>query len=312
MTSRKKVVVIGSRSDDATRFVAEAVERRRARAIVLETDRVPDSAALSWEDGEVHWDGECLSDLRSFYLKLVRLSLPVPEAEALSERNFPRWQEQYLAERERQSFLHSVLRSLHRRGGSFVNPLEAVELHYLKLQQLALLRRHRIPVPSTLATASPDAVREFVARHRAVIYKPLSGGALVRKVEEADLTEARLQLLANCPVLFQEQIQGDEFRAYVLDGEPVSAFHIPTDGVVDARQNLHRVKPARLPKEAWAVCLKGAKALGMVFTAVDLRRTSDGAFVALEFNPTPAISFFDDPRDGKVITRLASYLVSKA
>ncbi|AGC45578.1 hypothetical protein MYSTI_04280 [Myxococcus stipitatus DSM 14675] len=312
MASRKKVVVIGSRSDDATRFVAEAVERRRARAVLLETDRVPDSAALSWEDGDVHWDGECLSDLRSFYIKVVRLSLPVPEAEALSERNFPRWQEQYLAERERQSFLHSVLRALHRRGGSFVNPLEAVELHYLKLHQLALLRRHRIPVPNTLATTSPEAVREFVARHRAVIYKPLGGGALVRKVEEADLTEERLQLLANCPVLFQEQIVGDEYRAYVLDGEPVAAFHIPTDGVVDARQNLHRTKPARLPKDAWALCIKGAKALGMVFTAVDLRRTREGAFVALEFNPTPAISFFDDPHDGKVISRLASYLVSKA
>ncbi|RKH46840.1 ATP-grasp domain-containing protein [Corallococcus sicarius] len=310
--SKKKVVLIGSRSDDATRFVAEAVERRRARTIVVETDRVPDSAALSWEDGEVLWDGECLSDLRSFYIKAIRLSLPVPEAEALSARNFPRWQEQYLAERERQSFLHSVLRSLNRRGVSFINPLEAVELHYLKLHQLALLRRHKIPVPASLGTASPDAVREFVARHGAVIYKPLGGGALVQKMGEADLTDERLQLVANCPVLFQEQIVGDEFRAYVLDGEPVAAFRIPTEGVVDARQNLDKVTPGRLPKEAWELCLRGAKALGMVFTAVDLRRTKEGAFVALEFNPTPAISFFDDPRDGKVITRLASYLVAKA
>ncbi|RYZ37875.1 MAG: hypothetical protein EOO71_26270 [Myxococcaceae bacterium] len=267
MASKKKVVIIGSRKDDATRFVAEAVERRRARAIVVETDRVPDSVTLSWEDGDVLWDGECLSDLRSFYIKAIRLSLPVPEAEALSARNFPRWQEQYLAERERQSLLHSILRSLNRRGCSFINPMEAVELH---------------------------------------------GGALVQKIGEADLTEERMALLANCPVLFQQQIQGDEFRAYVLDGEPVAAFRIPTEGVVDARQNLDKVKPGRLPKEAWELCIRGAKALGMVFTAVDLRRTPEGAFVALEFNPTPAISFFDDPRDGKVITRLSSYLVAKA
>ena len=165
---------------------------------------------------------------------------------------------------------------------------------------------------ASLGTATPDAVREFVARHGAVIYKPLGGGALVQKVGEADLTDARLQLVANCPVLFQEQIVGDEFRAYVLDGEPVAAFRIPTEGVVDARQNLDKVTPGRLPKEAWELCIRGAKALGMVFTAVDLRRTKEGAFVALEFNPTPAISFFDDPRDGKVITRLASYLVAKA
>ncbi|WP_434348717.1 ATP-grasp domain-containing protein [Myxococcus virescens] len=312
MAPRKKVVLIGSRTDDATRYVAEAVERRRASAIIVETERVPDTVTFDWEDGVVHWEKECLSDLRSFYVKNLRLSLPVPEAEALIERNFPRWQEQYLAERERQSFLHSVVRALHRRGCSFVNPMEAVELHYLKLHQLALLARHKVPVPSSLATHSPDAVRAFFARHRNVVYKPLGGGAMVRKLSEADLTDERLTLLGNCPVLFQEQIQGDEFRAYVLAGEPVAAFQIPTEGVVDARQNLEKVRPARLPRAAWDLCVRGAKALGMVFTAVDLRRTPEGAFVALEFNPTPAISFFDDPRDGKVITRLASYLVAQA
>ncbi len=312
MASRKKVVLIGSRSDDATRYVAEAVERRRARAIILETERIPDVTTLAWEDGVVHWEGECLSDLRSFYVKNLRLSLPVPEPEALSQRNFTRWQEQYLAERERQSFLHSVVRALHRRGCSFVNPMEAVELHYLKLHQLSLLARHKVPVPASLGTSSPEAVRAFFARHPHVIYKPLGGGALVRKLGEADLTDERLALLGNCPVLFQEQILGDEFRAYVLAGEPVAAFQIPTEGVVDVRQNLDGVRPARLPRAAWELCVRGAKALGMVFTAVDLRRTREGAFVALEFNPTPAISFFDDPREGKVITRLASYLVAQA
>jgi glutathione synthase/RimK-type ligase-like ATP-grasp enzyme len=92
----------------------------------------------------------------------------------------------------------------------------------------------------------------------------------------------------------------------------VAAFQIPTEGVVDARQNLAHVRPARLPEEAWRVCLRGARALGLVFTAVDLRRESDGRFVALEFNPTPAIAFFEDPRRGKVISRLAEYLVAKA
>ena len=308
----KTVVVIGSRNDEHTRYVAEAVERRRARALLVETANVPEFATLTWERGSVRYQGERLEDLRSFYVKRLQLSLPVPDPSGLTERNFGTWQEQLIAERERQSFLLSVLRSLRQPGRAFVNPLESIELHYLKLYQLALLQKHKVAVPPSLATSDPLAVRDFVHKHGSVIYKPLGGGALVRRVGEEDLTDERLQLLSNCPVLFQAEIRGDEFRAYVLDGEPVAAFRLPTEGVVDARQNIERVKPAKLPEEAWKLCIRGARALGMVFTAVDLRRDEEGRFVALEFNPTPAISFFEDPRRGKVISALAGYLVAKA
>ena len=308
----KTVAVIGSRHDEHTRYVAEAVERRRARALLVETANVPESATLTWERGEVRYQGERLDDVRSFYIKRLQLSLPLPDPAGLPDRNFPTWQEQYIAERERHSLLQSVLRSLNQKGRTFVNPFETLELHYLKLHQLALLQRARVPVPASLGTCDPEAVRDFVHKHGSVIYKPLGGGALVRRITQEDLTDERLQLLGNCPVLFQEEIKGDEFRAYVLDGEPVAAFRIPTEGVVDARQNLHQVRPARLPEEAWKLCIRGARALGMVFTAVDLRRDKEGRFVALEFNPTPAISYFDDPRRGKVISRLAGYLVAKA
>ena len=308
----KTVAVIGSVTDEHTQYMMEAVKRRRARALLVETASVPESATLSWEEGVVRYQGERLDELRAFYIKRIQLSLPMPDPAELVGRNFTTWQEQYIAERERQSLLLSVLRALNRPGRAFINPLEAIELHYLKVHQLTLLRRHKIPVPPSLGTCDPQAVREFVSTHGSVIYKPLGGGALVRRVGEEDLTDARLALLGNSPVLFQAEIRGDEFRAYVLDGEPVAAFRIPTDGVVDARENIARVKPARLPEEAWRLCIKGARALGMVFTAVDLRRDADGRFVALEFNPTPAISFFEDPRRGKIISALAGYLVAKA
>lgn len=308
----KTVAVIGASDDEHSRYVADAIQRRRARVVFIDTARVPEAATLSWERGAVRYQGQSLEDIRSFYVKRVQLSLPMPDPTGLAERNFSTWQEQYIAERERQSFLQSVLRSLRKPGRTFINPVEAIELHYLKLHQLAMLQKHKVPVPISLGTCDPEAVRDFVSRHGSVIYKPLGGGAHVRRVSEKDLTPERLQLLANCPVLFQQEVKGDEFRAYVLDGEPVAAFQIPTDGVVDARDNIARVRPARLPEEAWRICLRGAKALGMVFTAVDMRRDSEGRFVALEFNPTPAIAFFEDPRRGKVISRLSGYLVAKA
>ena len=41
---KKTVAVIGSRNDEHTRYVAEAVERRRARALLVETADPPAGA----------------------------------------------------------------------------------------------------------------------------------------------------------------------------------------------------------------------------------------------------------------------------
>jgi hypothetical protein len=103
-TLRKKSEAFSSnrnpgKSDNTATFGREAVERE-----------------LSWERGTVRYQGQSLEDIRSFYLKRVQLSLPMPDPSGLAERNFSTWQEQYIAERERQSFLMSVLRSLRQPG----------------------------------------------------------------------------------------------------------------------------------------------------------------------------------------------------
>jgi glutathione synthase/RimK-type ligase-like ATP-grasp enzyme len=203
------------------------------------------------------------------------------------------------------------LRSLAVQGAHFVNPVEQHDLHHLKLHQLELLARVGIHVPESLATSDPKALRAFVGRHKGVIYKPLAGGTLVRKLSKDDLKPARLGLLASAPVLFQEQIQGDELRAYVLDGEVVAAFVAPTKGVADVRERLDRFRPAKMTREEQDVCAKAVKATGLVFSGLDVRRAKRG-LVVLECNPTPAIAFHDDPRKGRVITALASYLVARA
>ncbi len=300
--------------DPHSGFVFEAVRRLGAAPVLVETNAVPEGRTFSWEDGDVRFAGVPLHDLRVFYVKTLYFSLPVIDPTQLPRRNFHSWQEQYAAERERHSFITSVLRSLREveHPPLFVNPIESFDLHLLKLHQLARLRAAGIPTPASLGTCDPAAVRAFFERHRDVIYKPLSGGAAVEKLKVEDLTDERLAMVANCPVLFQEQIQGDEFRCYLLAGEPVAAFQIPTDGVADARHNLSRATPATLPNEAWELCARAARALGLVFTAVDLRRTPEGRFIPLELNPTPAISFFEDPVDGRVIRALAQYLVAHA
>jgi glutathione synthase/RimK-type ligase-like ATP-grasp enzyme len=302
------VAVIGG-SDEHTMYVVRALERRGAQVLFFDT---AGGVPHQYLDGVVSSAGTRLEDVRSVYLKGVAQALPIPDPDGFPATRYTAWKHQYLAERERQSLVGSLVRCLRRPGVTFVNPPEASDLHFLKLYQLELLRRRGFDVPSTLATFDPQAVRDFAAHHRSIVYKPLAGGATVRRVSADDLSAERLEVLREAPVLFQEEVRGDEFRAYVLGGEPVAAFQVPTAGVVDARENLHRVRRARLSPSVWDVCVRAAEALGLVFTAVDLRRTRSGRVVLLELNPTPAIAFFDDPVRGAVMTRLVEFLLARA
>jgi hypothetical protein len=306
----RTVAVVGSTGDAHTQYVADAVARAGGRPVVLDT---APGARVSWHEGDVRWSGIRLDEVGSFYVKHVRLAVPAPGIAELARSDMPTWLERYAAERERFSLLLSTLRALGDDGGrTFVNPVARVELHLLKLHQDATLRRLGFPVPRTLATTEPDAVRAFAALHEHVILKPLTGGSPAEKLGPEHLDDDALATLMRCPVLFQEQIRGEERRVYVLDGEPLAAFAVPTDGVVDARANLDRVTPTELPAEVWQLCLDAARALDLVFTAVDLRRDDDGAWTILELNPTPAIAFHEDPTQGRVMNALARFLVDRA
>lgn len=306
-------MIIGSQSDPNAQYVAQAVARQKGEVCFFDAKTQPEEEGLVWHEGEVLLNERPLHSYRSFYLKSIHLSLPVADPGHFSSRNLETWQEQYVAARERHSFLTAILKDLDEQPQTcFVNSISSIDLHFFKVLQLSRLRRAGLDVPATMASTSPDAVRSFAAQYGSVIYKPLSGGALVQRLTEADLAPERLTLIQHAPVLFQEEIQGDEFRVYVLDGEPVAAFQLPTKGVVDARQALDKVQPAELPVSIWAKCIKAAQVAGVLFSAIDMRRTQEGREVILECNPTPAISFFDDPVDGVVIKRLAGYLVKQA
>ncbi len=203
---------------------------------------------------------------------------------------------------------------------AFVNAPGAVELHLQKPWQLALLARAHIPVPKSLATSGAAAAAAFLSelagRGSEGVYKPVAGGAQARLFVDDDL--ARLWQLGAAPALFQERVvrdeRQDEWRVYVLDGVVVAAFALPTRGVVDARENLAAVKRARPPAEVADVAVRAARALGLVFTAVDVRGGGDDV-VVLECNPTPALEPYDSLAGAgqrKIVTTLAAHLVARA
>jgi hypothetical protein len=73
---------------------------------------------------------------------------------------------------------------------------------------------------------------------------------------------------------------------------------VETD-VVDYRKDKHSpMKAIKLPDEIEAQCLEIARALGLVLTGIDIRRTNDGEYVFLEANPSPVFTYFEDRTEG--------------
>jgi glutathione synthase/RimK-type ligase-like ATP-grasp enzyme len=269
-----------------------------------------DAGVSGWSsDGfRVALHGHSLDDVGVFYVKGIPLALTLPEVGASGA--FLTWPERYAAERERHALLHSALRGLELDGRLFVNPLSRFEWHFFKLYQAACLSRSGILVPASLGTDDPRAARAFASAHDAVAAKPLAGGALVERLTEAEFSKERLKALAFAPVLLQEYIDGEELRVYVLDGEPIATFSIPTGGVADARERLDEAQYCVPTAAVSEVAARAATALELVFTAVDIRVAADGRVVVLECNPTPAIGFHD--KKGIVLDKLARFLVARS
>lgn len=308
------VLVVGA--DDQARLVASAVERARGRAFVVDLTHTP--PPLSDCDGILlaggARSGTRLDQARAVYVRHLPWSPLMPSADEVARGRFRDWRDRYTATREKSALGVALLRTLDDGRRLFVNHLAAVDLHVEKPWQLALLRRAKVRVPRSLATSSPDDAAAFVAScaaaQRDVVYKPVSGGAQARLFVDDD--RPRLRLLVDAPALFQERIDGAEHRVYVLDGDVIACFALPTSGVVDARERMTEAKRVSAPRAVAAVACAAARALGLVFCAVDVRTPPGDAPVVLEANPTPSIMHYEDPRDGRIVRALANFLVVRA
>lgn len=306
----KQVVVVAAGTDETAVGVQQALTRLGTRVHFFDTSRVPEHGALSLHDGEVRADGVVLSEARAVYVKSVHLGVPLFDVESLAARRPKSWPERWVAERERHGLITSALRAMEASGAHFVNSVSRFELHLLKPLQGELLARAGVRVPGSLTTNDPAAVRAFLEQHGDVIYKPLGGGAQVRRLTKKDL--ARLGALSTAPVLFQQRIEGLEYRVTVLDGEAIAAYRLPARGVIDAREVLDAAKKVKVPAAVGKACVRAAHALGLVFTSVDVRVSEDGEPFVLECNPTPSVAFYESPAKSPILRALATHLLAHA
>lgn len=203
--------------------------------------------------------------------------------------NLPHPGQAALAANDARGLFESLLIDLPAR---WVNGWQAYSLHQTKPVQLARVAAMGVPTPATLVGNDPEGARSFAARHPRSVFKPVQGGAHTRRLEPRHLTDEHLAHLALAPVTIQEEIPGTNVRAFVA-GERVLACEIDTEHLDFRDDPDPRIAPCTLPHGVAAWCVRAARALELLWTGIDLRRTPDGQHVFLEANPSPMFLGFE-------------------
>lgn len=315
--------IVGPPGDHQVVSVADHLRARGVEPILLDLSCSLRSGRISLLDGAPAVAGLDIQAVDGWYVRSLPLPLPFQpldqepgggkEVAFTVDQVVTRSRQAYAAGREQRSFLFSVVGALERAGAAFVNPPTQFSQHFLKLDQLERLRSAGVPIPRTLATNDPEAVLKFAGSTSGpIVYKPVAGGGLCRRATEDDLRPERLRLLANAPVLFQEEVPGRNLRVYVVGYEAVASYEIVSDEL-DYRGAECAVLPARLGDDEREAACRAARACGLRFTGIDIRRRPDGSFAVLECNPSPMFSGIERRTGDMPVSRaLADLLLSSA
>lgn len=198
-------------------------------------------------------------------------------------------------------------------GCPIINPPANAYSNYAKPYQLGLLVQAGFDVPKTLVTNIPDEARKFFEEcEGSVIFKGVSNMITLAQVLEPEKFE-RIDLLPNCPTLFQEYIAGVDYRVHVI-GDEVFVTRLIASNEDYRRSALIEdeeiiVEPADLPSRIIDRCICFTKQLGLIVSGIDFKESPNGRLVALELNPYPQFTFYEG-RSGQPITKaVINYLI---
>lgn len=298
--------ILGGRDEPEVKKLVRALEQRGVEPLLIDTRAFPTRGRIRMEAGQWHYDDTNLSAVRVAFIR--RLFVHPLEAHLADELDAdPR--AAVAASREKESLLRSVLAWMRAGGATVINPIETLACHFLKPETIRRLSEADLPLPDTLVTNDPEAVRRFAACHHEVIYKPLSGGACAQRLTSDDLSAKRLAQLQRAPVLFQERVAGADVRAYVLAGRVVAAGMLDV-AEVDFRRAGRPFAGVALSAAERDAAVQAARITGLTFAGIDLKRTPDGRCVLLDVNPAPMFAVFDDTTRSDVTGAVADLLVN--
>jgi len=308
------ILLVTHRGDEHLAPVAAALRRRHLRFDLLDTARYPRRGRvdlrlggrgerLRLSDGRRTLD---LGAVRTIWWRRPRPFAPDPAIPLSTHRDF--------AYRETAEAFAGLWQCL---GARFVNDPARDQAAGRKLWQLQRARACGLAVPRTCATSDPGAARAFLRElaPAQAVYKGLQ--ATVETWRETRVVgpeeRALLPLLRQAPVLFQERVPGVDLRVTAVGGRLFAAE-------IDSRRTGYdsdfrivfgrsKVRAAHLPAGVARALRRLLTELGLVYAAVDLRRTDAGEHLFLEVNPSGQWLFVEQ-RTGQPITEALAGLLA--
>lgn len=190
-----------------------------------------------------------------------------------------------------------------------VNRPSAMAPNNAKPLQLNAIRAAGFSVPETLVTTDAAAALEFRERHRAVVYKSISGmRSIVHRFDDSRLE--RLADLAACPTQFQQFVPGLEHRVHVV-GDEIFACTIRSEAddyrysTADAGVD---IRPCALPAEIAERCVRMVAGMQLHLAGIDMRRTPSGEWFCFEVNPSPAFTYYEEATGQPIADAVAGLL----
>ncbi|EDM79249.1 hypothetical protein PPSIR1_03893 [Plesiocystis pacifica SIR-1] len=304
------IVVVGSPDDLHVQSVTEGLRARGHEPYVFDTQRFPEemTVSLGEQGASIFVDGQQIARPAAVYLRSLYQSPGAygVDADKAMQDN---WRRTLLAFRERSTLMSAVLLRWEEAGTAVYNSPRA-SANITKPFQLALLRDAGLPVPRSLWTNDPEAVRRFHAEVGDCIYKPVAGGARTRKLEAKDLEADRIERLSAAPVCFQELLTGDDVRVYVIDDQVICALRIVTDEI-DFRQAEERIEAIEISDEVKDQCVRAAKLVGLRYTGMDIKAGADGNYRVLELNASAMFRGFEGRANVDICGPLCDALIAQ-
>lgn len=200
---------------------------------------------------------------------------------------------------------------------AWVNPPDRDAVAHRKPYQLSVAAAVGLSVPRTLVTNDADAARRFIAEVgiERTVYKTFLATpqcwreTRVLRPHELDL----LDTLRYAPTIFQEYVPAQADLRVTIIGPSLFAAAIraaPDGYTIDYRMDMDSAhfEPTTLPPQTEEQLRELMRRLGLLYGAIDLRRTPDGQHVFLEINPAGEWRFVEERTDQSMTRAMASLL----
>jgi glutathione synthase/RimK-type ligase-like ATP-grasp enzyme len=313
------VLIVGPPSDDHAPIVAAEIARQGGRAEIVDLAAFPERVSLT-----MRYD--CCS-ARQFVLAVDGRSLDLtgfvsvwwrrPQAPQVSAA-IVRPSHRSFAANEADQALSGLWHAL---DAFWINDPKRDEVAHRKPFQLRVAQDVGLQIPDTLMTNDPDEARLFIDRHgyRNVVFKSFSATQTEWR-ETRLLGREELHALDNvrhAPVIFQEYVEAAHDLRVTVVGRQVFAAAIHSQETaypVDFRMDMGhaRVEAVALPEPVEGRLFALMDRLGLVYGAIDMRRTPDDRHVFLEINPAGQFLFIEQLTGQPIAATLAAALLRGA